>query len=82
MIAMKITQIYQMPFNIQFIISAIVASLTVSGKALGKGIAQRESTPIVHLVGTIMNKFSWREERKKKESRTKKEVEEVERKKK
>lgn len=78
MIAMKITQIYHMPFNVQFIISAIVASLTVSGKAIGKGIAQRESTPIVHFVGMIMNKFSWRDERKNKENKTKKAIEEIE----
>ena len=43
--------------NLQFVISAIVASLTVGGKALGKEIANKESTPIVHFVGTILNKF-------------------------
>ena len=43
--------------NLQFIISAIVASLTVGGKALGKEVANKESTPIVHFVGTILNKF-------------------------
>ena len=43
--------------NLQFIVSAIVASLTVGGKALGKEIANKESTPIVQFVGTILNKF-------------------------
>ncbi len=43
--------------NLQFIISAIVASLTVGGKALGKEIANKESTTIVHFVGIILNKF-------------------------
>lgn len=38
----------------QFIISAVVASLTVGGKALGKEIANKESTPIVHFVGKIL----------------------------
>lgn len=43
--------------NLQFIISAIVASLTVGGKALGKEIANKESTPIVHFVGILLNKI-------------------------
>lgn len=42
--------------NLQFIISAAVASLTVGGKALGKEIANKNSTPIVHFVGTMLNK--------------------------
>ena len=43
--------------NLQFIISAIVASLTVGGKALGKEVANKESTPIVHFVGKLLNKI-------------------------
>lgn len=42
--------------NFQFIISAIVASLTVGGKALGKEVANKNSTPIVHFVGTMLRK--------------------------
>ena len=42
--------------NLQFVISAIVASITVGGKALGKEIANKESTQIVHFVGIILNK--------------------------
>lgn len=42
--------------NLQFIISAVVASLTVGGKALGKEIANKNSTEIVHFVGTILSK--------------------------
>ena len=42
--------------NLQFIISAIVASLTVGGKALGKELANKESTQIVHFVGILLNK--------------------------
>lgn len=57
MIAMKIISNYGLSNNIQFIISALVASLTVSGKALGKDIAKKESTPIVHITGIILNKF-------------------------
>ena len=43
--------------NLQFIISAIVASLTVGGKALGKEVANKNSTPIVHFVGTMLKKI-------------------------
>ncbi len=42
--------------NLQFVISAVVASLTVGGKALGKELANKESTQIVHFVGIILNK--------------------------
>ena len=49
---------FQLPINIQSIISALVASMTVGGKALGKSIANKYSTPIVHKVGIVLNKFS------------------------
>lgn len=55
---MKITEQFGLSFNIQFILSAIVAALTVGGKAIGKGIANRNSTSIVHAVGIVLNKFS------------------------
>ena len=42
--------------NLQFVISAIVASLTVGGKALGKEVANKNSTKIVHFVGTILSR--------------------------
>ena len=57
MIVLKIASIYNISHNIQFIISALVASLTVSGKALGKEVAKRNSTKIVHMVGTIVSNF-------------------------
>ena len=47
-----------LPFNMQFILSALVSALTVSGKAFGKDIANRYSTEIVHKVGIVLNKFS------------------------
>jgi len=37
-------------------ISALVASLTVGGKAKGKGIAKRNLTKIVHIVGSLLEK--------------------------
>ena len=43
--------------NLQFIISAVVASLTVGGKALGKEVANKNSTKIVHFVGTILKRI-------------------------
>ena len=55
MIASKITEKFGV--NLQFVISAMVASLTVGGKALGKEVANNNSTPIVHFVGTFLNKF-------------------------
>lgn len=58
LISMKVTEQFGMSFNIQFILSAIVAALTVGGKAIGKGIANNNSTKIVHAVGIILNKFS------------------------
>ncbi len=57
LIAMKITEKFNMTFDMQFIISALVASLTIGGKALGKGIAQRNSTPIIKVVGKILRIF-------------------------
>lgn len=57
LVTMKITEKFGLNFNLQFIISAIVASLTVGGKAIGKGIAQRNSTKIVHMVGIVLEKF-------------------------
>jgi len=55
MIAAKLTE--KTGANLQFIISAVVASLTVGGKALGKEVANKNSTPIVHFVGIILKKF-------------------------
>ncbi len=55
---MKITEQFGLSFNIQFILSATVAAITVGGKALGKGIANKNSTQIVHAVGIILNKFN------------------------
>ena len=55
---MKITSTLNMSFDIQFIISAIVASLTIGGKAIGKGIAQKNTTKIVGFVGKILKVFS------------------------
>lgn len=57
-IAFKITEQFNLNFDIQFLLSALVASFTVSGKAVGKEFAKNNSTPIVHAVGKIVNKFT------------------------
>ena len=58
LIAVKIAEQFKMSFNLQFILSATVAALTVGGKAIGKEIANNNSTKIVHAVGIVLNKFS------------------------
>lgn len=57
LIAVKITNQFGIRFDIQFIISALVSALTVGGKALGKGIANKNATKIVHSVGIVLNKL-------------------------
>ena len=57
MIALKISSTYNLPNHIQFLISAFVASITVSGKAFGKDIAKNNATEIVSFVGIIYSKF-------------------------
>ena len=55
MIAAKISE--KAGIDLQFIISASVAAITVGGKALGKEIANQKSTQIVHFVGILLNKI-------------------------
>lgn len=57
MLAVKISNILQINININFLISAVVAAVTVGSKAIGKIIGQEHSTEIVHIVGTLLNKF-------------------------
>lgn len=57
LITMKILEKFSIQFDIQFIISAIVASLTIAGKAIGKEIAQNNSTKIIATVGKIVKIF-------------------------
>lgn len=58
LISMKITEQFGLGFNLQFLFSALVSALTVGGKAIGKEVANKNSTKIVHTVGIILNKFS------------------------
>ena len=57
LISVRLTQNMGMPANIQFIISAAVASVTVGGKAIGKEIADRKSTEIVYAIGKLVSNF-------------------------
>lgn len=57
LVAVKLTQSYGLPANIQFAISALVASVTVGGKAIGKNIANKSSTSIVYVVGFILSRI-------------------------
>ena len=57
MISVKLTQNLGLPSSVQFFVSALVASLTVGGKAIGKNIANKNSTEIVHAVGVILSKI-------------------------
>lgn len=54
MIAAKLAE--NIGTDLQFVVSAIVASLTVGGKALGKEVANKNSTSIVHFVGKMLSK--------------------------
>lgn len=55
MIALKLTENYGMSSSLQFIFSALVASVTVGGKAATKQIAKQHSTAIVTFVSKIVN---------------------------
>ena len=57
LISVRLIQKLGMPTNIQFIISAAVAAITVGGKAIGKEIADRKSTEIVYAIGKIVSNF-------------------------
>ena len=39
------------------LISAIISSIMVGGKAIGKNIAVKKSDEIIFIVGSILNKF-------------------------
>lgn len=57
MISMKLSQQFGLSDNLEFFISAVVAALTVGGKAIGKEIAARNSTTIVYGFGKVISKF-------------------------
>ena len=54
-VSLKITSTYGMDDSVQYIISAIVAALTIGGKAIGKGIAIKHADRIVNTVSKIIS---------------------------
>ena len=53
------------PDGVGLVMSALVAGLTVGGKAIGKTIAVKSSTAIVHFVGRMIHALNFRKTRKK-----------------
>lgn len=56
-LTVKITQNMGLSYDIQFIMSAFVASLTVGGKALGKNFAKTQCTTIIAWVSKVLSVF-------------------------
>lgn len=63
-VAMKITAYYNIDFDLQVIISAMVAALTIGGKANFKVTAQKYSTQIVDKFTGILNIFTIKKNKK------------------
>lgn len=56
-LTIKITQNMGLSYDIQFIMSALVASFTVGGKALGKNFAKTKCTTIIAKVSQVLSIF-------------------------
>ena len=56
LITLKLTERFGISSEIQIILSAIVASLTVGGKAITKEIAKKNPTQIVFFVSKIISR--------------------------
>ncbi len=65
LIAVKMADQFGLTFDLQFLLSALVSALTVGGKALGKTVANNNSTRIVHTVGMLFNKVNGKNEKNK-----------------
>ncbi len=57
MLTLKITQNFGLKLDIQFLMSAFVASLTVGGKALGKSFAKTKCNSIIYAVSKPLSIF-------------------------
>ena len=57
MLAIRIATALNVEINLNFLIGAVVAAVTVGSKAAGKVIGQEHSTEIVHIVGKMLNRF-------------------------
>ena len=56
MITLKLTEKYGFNSNFQIWLSAIVASITVGGKAITKEIAKQNPTKVVFLVSKLISR--------------------------
>jgi len=56
LITLKLTESYGISSNFQIILSALVASLTVGGKAISKEFAKKNPTKIVFFVSKLISK--------------------------
>ena len=56
-LTVKITQTMGLTIDIQFVMSALVASFTVGGKALGKNFAKTQCTTIIGAVSKVLSVF-------------------------
>lgn len=61
LISLKITEKMGVSENIQYFVSALIASVMVGGKAVGKEIGIIKATEIVHSVGKVINRFQKKE---------------------
>lgn len=61
LISLKLTESLGASENIQYLVSALIASVMVGGKAVGKEIGIIKATEIVHSVGKVINKFQKKE---------------------
>lgn len=55
MVAFKLTETYGMSQSFQFIVSALVASITVSGKAITKSFAKKNANKVLGCITKIIN---------------------------
>jgi len=56
-VSLKITSYYNMSFDIQIVISAVIAALTIGGKAKLKFVAQEHSEVIVEKFSKVLSIF-------------------------
>ena len=61
LVSLKLVEKLGVSSNIQYFISALIASVIVGGKAAGKEVGIANSTKIVHSVGKVINKFQKKE---------------------
>ena len=56
LVSLKLVEKLGASSNIQYFVSAIIASVMIGGKAAGKEVGIKKSTQIVHAVGKVINK--------------------------